>query len=86
MPAGSVIALLPRLGAFAAVDVTDRGWAARLALGLAGATAVAPAISAGVIAVIAVVRRRERSILLLAPLLFEAFWVMFVLGEFLSPH
>ncbi len=84
--AGGVIALLPLLGAFAGVGVTDWGWGARLALGLSGATAVATAISAGVVAVIAVVRREERSLVLLGPLLFGAFWVMFVLGEFLSPH
>jgi len=42
------------------------------------------AISARVAAVIAVVKG-ERSIILLGPLLFGAFWAMFVLGEFLSP-
>ena len=61
------------------------GWGARLALGVTGAAAVATALAAGVIAVIAIVKG-ERSLLLLAPLLFGAFWVIFVLGEFLSPH
>jgi hypothetical protein len=73
------------LCALAGSGITDRGWGANLALGLSGAAAVATALAAGVIAGIAVVKG-ERSILLLGPLLFGAFWVMFVLGEFLSPH
>ena len=84
--AGVVIVLLPILGALGAAGLTDWGWGARLALGLVGGASVATAISAGVVAVIAVVRSRERSIVLLGPLLFGAFWVMFVIGEFLSPH
>ena len=83
--AASVVVLLPILGLVGAAVITDAGWGARLALGLSGALAVAIALAAGVIAVIAVVKG-ERSILLLGPLLFGAFWVMFVLGEFLSPH
>ena len=46
---------------------------------------VATAIAAGVLAVTAAVKG-ERSIVLLAPLLVGAFWVMFVLGEFLFPE
>ncbi len=80
-----VIALLALDGALAGAGVTDWGWGARLAVGLSSAAAVAAAISAGVIAVTAVVKG-ERSIVLIGPLLFGAFWVMFVLGEFLSPH
>jgi hypothetical protein len=77
--------LLPILGVIGANVITDPGWGASLALGLSGAVAVATALAAGVIAVIAIVKG-ERSLLLLGPLLFGAFWVMFVLGEFLSPH
>ncbi len=83
--AGGVVALLVVDGVLAAAGVTDWGWGARLALGLSSAAGVATAISAGVLAVTAVVRG-ERSIIVLGPLLFGAFWVMFVLGEFLSPH
>ncbi|MBM2823442.1 MAG: hypothetical protein HW413_2188 [Thermoleophilia bacterium] len=57
-------------------DITEWGWGAGLALWLSGAAAVATAIAAGVMAVVAVVKG-ERSILLLGPLLFGAFWVMF---------
>ena len=80
-----VIALLALDGALAGAGVTDWGWGARLALGLSSAAGIATAISAGVLAVTAVVKG-ERSLVLLGPLLFGAFWVMFVLGEFLSPH
>lgn len=83
--AAGVIALLVVLGSLVGAGITEWGWGARLALGLSGAVAVAIAISAAVIAVIAIVKG-ERSLLLLGPLLFGAFWVMFVLGEFLSPH
>ena len=77
--------LLPILGVIGANVITDPGWGASLAPGLSGAVAVATALAAGAVAVVAVVKG-ERSILLLGPLLFGAFWVMFVLGEFLSPH
>ena len=80
-----VVVLLAVDGALVGLGVTDWGWGARLAIGLSGAAGVATAITAGVLAVIAVVKG-ERSIVLVAPLLFGAFWVMFVLGEFLSPH
>lgn len=83
--AAGVIALFVVLGTLVGAGITEWGWGARLALGLSAAAGVATAIAAGVIAVIAVVKG-ERSILLLGPLLFAAFWVMFVLGEFLSPH
>ena len=83
--AAAVVALLAFLGVLAGAGVPDWGWGARLALGLSGAAGAATAISAGVIAVIAIVKG-ERSIVLLGPLVFAAFWVMFVLGEFLSPH
>lgn len=80
--AAGVVVLLPILGVIGAAVITDPGWGASLALGLSGAVAVATALAAGVVAVV----KGERSILLLGPLLFGAFWVMFVLGEFLSPH
>lgn len=82
-----VIAVLVIDGALAGAGVPGRGWGwgARLALGLSSAGAVAAAIAAGVLAVTALVKG-ERSIVLLGPLLFGAFWVLFVLGEFLSPH
>ena len=84
--AAGVVVLLVVLGALAGSGITDWGWGgANLALGLSGAAAVAAAIACGIIALVAAVKN-ERSILLLAPLLFGAFWVMFVLGEFLSPH
>ena len=83
--AAGVIALLAVDGALAGAGIVDWGWGARLALGLSSTAGVATAISAGVLAVTAVVKG-ERSIVLLGPLLFGAFWVMFVLGEFLSPH
>ncbi len=70
--AAGVVVLLVVLGSLAGVGITESGWGARLALGLSGATGVATAISAGVIAVIAIVKG-ERSLLLLVPLLFGAF-------------
>ncbi len=83
--AAAVVALLAFDGVLAGAGFTDWGGSARLALGLSSAAGVATAISAGIVAMIAVVKG-ERSIVLIAPLLFAAFWVMFVLGEFLSPH
>lgn len=83
--AAGVVVLLPILGVIGATVITDPGWGASLALGLSGAVAVTTALAAGVIAVIAIVKG-ERSLLLLGPLLFGAFWVMFVLGEFAFPH
>ncbi len=83
--AAGVVVLLPVLGAIAGFGTADWGWGVRLALGLSGTAAVATALAAGVIAVIAIVKG-ERSLVLLVPLLFGAFWVIFVLGEFLSPH
>jgi len=80
--AGGVFVLLIIDGVIAATRATD--WVGELALGLSGSNVVAVAISARVTAVIAVVKG-ERSIILLGPLLFGAFWAMFVLGEFLSP-
>ncbi len=83
--AAGVFALLVILGALAGVGITDWGWGARLAVGISSLAGVATALAAGVIAAVAVVKG-ERSLVLLVPLLFGAFWVMFVLGEFLSPH
>ena len=84
--AGGVVVLFPLLGVLAGANASDWGWGARLALILAGLAGVATALSAGIVSIVAVVRRGERSIVLLAPILLGAFWAMFVLGEFLSPH
>ncbi len=80
-----VVALLAFDGALAGAGVPDWGWGARLAVGLSGATGVAAAIVAGVLAVTAFVRG-ERSVVLIPPVLFGAFWLMFVVGEVVSPH
>lgn len=73
------------LSATAFLDVADRGWAARAAVIAFGLAGIAAALSAAVAAVVAVVKG-ERSLVLAVPLLFGAFWLLFLLGEFLVPH
>lgn len=51
-----------------------------------GIAMMACGLAAGVLALIAVVRRRERSFLVWLPLLGGVFVIVFLLGEFLSPH
>ena len=52
---------------------------------LTGLAFFASAIAAGVTGALAVVRG-ERSLLMAIPTLLGLFWLMFLLGEFLSPH
>jgi hypothetical protein len=43
-------------------------------------------VAAGVVALVAVIQKRERSWLVFLPLLPAAFVIFFLLGEFLTPH
>jgi hypothetical protein len=56
------------------------------AFGVLGAVGVLAIIAGGVYAVIAVFRRGERSLFSLAMLLLGLFALIFVIGEFASPH
>ncbi|HEX4747374.1 MAG TPA: hypothetical protein VFU99_10905 [Gaiellaceae bacterium] len=71
--------------ALGVLGVPDWGWAARLTLGISGLLAAIAAASSGVAAVIALVRG-ERSIALVLPLLFGAFWTMLIVGELVFEH
>jgi len=77
--------LLALVGGISTTDVQDRGWAAQLALGLPGFLAVVTAVVAGGIAVRAILHG-ERSIVLLAPLLFGGVCLVFLVGELFFPH
>jgi hypothetical protein len=77
--------VLALIGGLSLAGVPERGWGAQLALGLTGLLAVATAIVAGGIAVRAILHG-ERSIVLLAPLLFGGVCLIFLVGELLLPH
>jgi hypothetical protein len=72
------------VGGLAVADVPDWGWGSQLAVGLTGLLAVLTAVVAGGIAVRAIVRG-DRSIVLLAPLLFGGVCLSILVGE-LFPH
>jgi hypothetical protein len=82
---GAVMGVLALIGGLSAAGVPDKGWGVRLALGLTGLFAVATAVVAGGIAVRAI-RYGERSVVLLAPLLFGGVCLIFLVGELLFPH
>lgn len=69
----------------AALGASDCGDGARLVLGVSGGLAMLGAIVSLVFAVRAL-RKGDRSIVLLWPLLLGVVAVMFVVGEFLSPR
>jgi hypothetical protein len=56
------------------------------ALGVIGAAGVLAILAGGALALIAVFRRGERSILVLATLPLWLFWIVFVIGELAGPH
>jgi len=73
------LALLPVAGLLSrAFDVSELG-----VVGLLGIVAI---LAGGVLALVAVVRRGERSIVVLATLPVWLFWVVFVIGELAQPH
>ena len=82
--AAGTLVWLALLLALALLDVPDKGWVVRLALGLSGLLAAVAAASSGVAAVVAIVRG-ERSLALALPLLLGAFWATLLVGE-LFPH
>jgi hypothetical protein len=76
------------VGGLAAVPVA--GLLARAtgisALGVIGAAGVLAILGGGVLALVAVVRRGERSVLVLATLPLWLFWIAFAIGELADPH
>lgn len=72
-------------GVLAALGASDWGDGARVVLGLSGAAGMIGAIAALVLTLSAL-RKGDRSIVLLWPLLLGAFALMFVVGEFAFPH
>jgi hypothetical protein len=56
------------------------------AMGVVGAAGVLAILAGGVLTLIAVVRRGERSVLVLATLPLWLFWIVFAIGELADPH
>ena len=82
---GGAMGVLALVGGLAAAGLPDRGWGAQLAIGLPGFLAFLAAVVAGGVATRSIFHG-ERSIVIVAPLLFGSVALFIVLGEVLLPH
>jgi len=82
--AGAAMGVLAAAGGLVALGVPEWSWATRLGLALVALAALGLALGAGGLAVQAIVRG-ERSVVVLGPLLFGAFCLVFVVGELVAP-
>lgn len=85
MLSAGVVGLFLFDGLLAAVGAYDWRTEARVVLGVTGAAAILGSLLALVLTLSAL-RKGDRSIVLLWPLLLGAFAVLFVVGEFAFPH
>ena len=81
-----VVVVIPMVAVAAGVDNQSALILEIALLWIPMLSAFASAITAGVVAAVALFRRGERSLLLVLPLLVSALALLFVIGEATTPH